>query len=257
MNTKKNTKVNKSLRKILPKTGGRDFSGKISVRHIGGRHKRFYRLVDFKRDKFNVPGKVVEIEYDPNRSSFIAQVSYIDGEKRYILSPEGLKLGDSVVSGEKVEAKVGNAMPLKNTPVGTVVHNIELTPGKGGQFIRSAGTSATLMAVEGEFALLRLSSGEVRKVPANSMATVGVVSNPDWKNTFWGKAGRIRHFGIRPTVRGVAMSPRDHPHGGGEGRSGIGMSSPKSPWGKPTLGKKTRKKSKYSNRMIVERRKRS
>lgn len=245
----------KPLTKILYKTGGRDASGKISVRHIGGRHKRFYREVDFKRDKFNILGKVASIEYDPNRTSFIALINYTDGEKRYILAPTGLILGDTIISGEKVEVKVGNALPLKSIPVGTPIHNIELIPGKGGQIVRSAGSSAALMAVEGNFAQVRLASGEVRRISKEAMATVGAVSNADWKNSLWGKAGRIRHFGIRPTVRGVAMSPRDHPHGGGEGRSGIGMSSPKSPWGKKTLGKRTRKKSKSSNKYIVQRRK--
>ena len=245
----------KSLTKILYKTGGRDASGKISTRHIGGRHKRFYRQVDFKRDKFNIPGKVAAIEYDPNRTSFIALINYADGEKRYILAPTGLAVGDSVASGEKVEVKVGNALPLKSIQVGTPIHNIELTPGRGGQIVRSAGSSATLMAIEGDHAHVRLASGEVRRIPKESLATVGAVSNADWKNTVFGKAGRMRHYGVRPTVRGVAMSPRDHPHGGGEGRSGIGMSSPKSPWGKKTLGKRTRKKTKSSNRYIVQRRK--
>lgn len=245
----------KSLTSVLQKTGGRDSSGKISVRHIGGRNKRFYRLIDFKRDKFNVPGKVFSIEYDPNRTSYIAQINYADGEKRYILSPDGLKRGDIVIAGESVEVQIGNSLPLKNIPVGTVIHNIELTPGRGGQIVRSAGASATLMAVEGGYAHVRLASGEVRRILENSMATIGAVSNQEWKNTFWGKAGRKRHMGIRPTVRGVAMSPRDHPHGGGEGRSGIGMKSPKSPWGKRTLGKRTRKKNKASNKYIVQRRK--
>ncbi|OGY28966.1 MAG: 50S ribosomal protein L2 [Candidatus Woykebacteria bacterium RIFCSPHIGHO2_12_FULL_45_10] len=246
----------KTLKKILLKTGGRDSSGKISTRHIGGRHKRFLRVIDFKRDKFGIPAKVVSIEYDPNRSSLIAQLNYIDGEKRYILVPQGLEVGDRVVSGEKAEIKVGNSMPLKNIPVGTALHNIEMMPGKGGQLARSAGGSAILMAKEAPYAHLKLPSGEVRKVLTNCMATVGTLSRSDWKNVTFGKAGRKRRMGIRPTVRGVAMSPRDHPHGGGEGRSGIGMPSPKSPWGKLTLGKKTRKKNKASNQMVVERRKR-
>ncbi|MDP2671830.1 MAG: 50S ribosomal protein L2 [bacterium] len=246
----------KSLTTILRKTGGRDNKGHISTRHIGGRHKRFLRVVDFKRDKFNIPAKVVSLEYDPNRSSLIAQLNYVDGEKRYILAPEGLEVGDKVVSGEKVDVRVGNSMPLKSVPLGTVVHGIELIPGRGAQIVRSAGSSAVLMAKEAPYANLKLPSGEVRKILLTCMATVGVLGRADWKNMTFGKAGRKRHLGIRPTVRGVAMSPRDHPHGGGEGRSGIGMSSPKTPWGKPTLGKKTRKKNKQSNKFIVERRKR-
>ncbi len=245
----------KSLTHALSKTGGRDASGKVSVRHIGGRHKRLYRAVDFKRDKFNIPAKVVSIEYDPNRTAFIAQLNFVDGEKRYIIAPDTLKVGDKVISGENVEISSGNSLPLKNIPVGTTVHNIELTPGRGGQIARSAGTNATLMAKEGGLAHLKMPSGEVRKVSHDGLATIGVVSKVDWKNVIFGKAGRKRHMGIRPTVRGVAMSPRDHPHGGGEGRSGIGMSSPKSPWGKPTLGKKTRKKNKHSGGLIIERRK--
>ena len=244
----------KILRLPLSQTAGRDVSGHISTRHKGHHHKRFYRLIDFKRDKFNVPAKVAAIEYDPNRSSFIAQLNYADGEKRYITAPLGLEVGEGVVSGEKVEAKVGNTMPLKNMPIGTIVHNVEITPGKGGKIVRSAGNSATLQALDGGFAILKLPSGEVRKVSAEAMATVGVVSNQDWKNIHWGKAGRMRHRGIKPTVRGVAMSPRDHPHGGGEGKSGIGMASPKSPWGKPTMGKRTRKRKRYSDKLIIKRR---
>jgi large subunit ribosomal protein L2 len=246
----------KRLTRILTKTGGRDSAGHISTRHIGGRHKRFLRLIDFKRDKFNIASKVVSIEYDPNRSSLIAQLNYVDGEKRYILAPEGLEVGDKVMSGEKVEIRVGNALPLRNIPLGSVIHNVEMIPGKGAQMARSAGTSVTLMAKEAPYANLKLPSGEVRKVALTAMATIGVLGRADWKNIVFGKAGRKRRMGIRPTVRGVAMSPRDHPHGGGEGRSGIGMSSPKSPWGKKTLGKKTRKKNKISNKFIVERRKR-
>lgn len=244
----------KSLFEIIPKTGGRDSSGKISVRHIGGRHKRFYRKVDFKRDKFGIGAKVASIEYDPNRSSSIALLYYVDGEKRFILAPDGLEVGNKVISGEKVDIKPGNTMPLKNIPVGLQIHNVELTPGKGGQIIRSAGSYATLAAKEGKYAHIRLPSGELRKVPLDSLATIGQISNLDWRNRSFGKAGRKRHIGIRPTVRGVAMSPRDHPHGGGEGRSGIGMSSPKSPTGKKTLGKKTRK-AKSSDKLIIERRK--
>jgi large subunit ribosomal protein L2 len=253
----KKVKVVKPVRRLLEtlhKTGGRDSRGQISVRHIGGRHKRLYRKIDFRRDKFGIEAKVASIEYDPNRNANIAQLHYIDGEKRYIISPEELKVSDVVVSGEKVEAKPGNSMPLKNTPVGFQVHNIELTPGKGAQIVRSAGAAAILAAKEGKYAHVRLPSGELRKVPLNSLATIGQIGNVELKNTIRGKAGRSRHLGIRPTVRGLAMSPRDHPHGGGEGRSGIGMSSPKSPTGKKTLGKKTRK-AKPSNKLILERRK--
>lgn len=245
----------KRLTSALPKTGGRDASGQVSVRQIGGRHKRLYREIDFKRNKFDVVGKVVSVEYDPNRTCFIAQVNYIDGEKRYILAPLGLEIGVEVASGEKVEIRMGNAMPLKNIPVGTVIHNVELIPGRGGAIVRSAGASATLMAKEGGFAHLRLPSTEVRKVSVNCMATIGSLGNLDWKNITLGKAGRSRRMGIRPTVRGVAQNPSSHPHGGGEGRSGIGMSSPKSRWGKKTLGKKTRNKRK-SNKLIVQGRKR-
>jgi large subunit ribosomal protein L2 len=245
----------KRLTSVLGKTGGRDVAGHVSVRHIGGRHKRLYRVVDFRRDKFDVPGKVVSIEYDPNRTSFIAQINYKDGEKRYILAPIDLEVGAEVCSGEKVEIKTGNAMPLKSIPVGTTIHNVELVPGRGGAIVRSAGASATLMAKEGIWAHLRLPSTEIRKVNINCLATVGSLGNLDWKNITLGKAGRARNMGIRPTVRGVAQNPSSHPHGGGEGRSGIGMSSPKTPWGKKTLGKKTRNK-KRNNKMIVQGRKR-
>src|SRR3989344_2287177 len=245
----------KGLTTALTKTGGRDSRGRISTRHIGGRHKRQYRKIDFNRDKFNIPARVASIEYDPNRSAFIAVLNYVDGEKRYILAPNGLNIGDKIVSGEKIDINVGNATRLKNMPIGTVTHNIELNPGRGGQIARSAGVSATLMAKDAGYAHLKMPSGEIRKVSENSMATIGVVSKQDWKNITLGKAGKSRNKGIRPTVRGVAMSPRDHPHGGGEGRSGIGMSSPKSPTGKRTLGKKTRRP-KSSDRFILERRKR-
>lgn len=245
----------KPLRVILPKTGGRDVTGQISVRHQAGRHKRLYRVIDFKRDKFGIPGVVSSIEYDPNRSTYISLITYVDGEKRYILSPQDLKVGQVVISDQRVEPRVGNAGPLKNLPVGTVVHNVELRPGSGGKLVRSAGSSAVFMALEEGWAHLKLPSREVRKVPEDSLATVGALSNPDWKNRVLGSAGRKRRLGIKPTVRGVAMSPRDHPHGGGEGRSGIGMPSPKSPWGKPTLGKKTRKKVKLSDKLIIQRRK--
>ena len=244
----------KNLMEILPKSGARDAGGQISVRHIGGRHKRLYRQVDFKRDKFEVEARVAAIEYDPNRNTNVALLYYADGEKRYILAPTGLKVGEKIISGEKTEVKSGNAMPLKNIPVGIQVHNIELTPGKGGQLVRGAGGVATVAAKEGTFAHLRLPSGELRKVPIEGLATIGQLGNLNWKNIPVGKAGRTRHRGIRPTVRGVAMSPRDHPHGGGEGRSGIGMSSPKSPTGKKTLGKKPRR-SKPSDKLILERRK--
>lgn len=245
----------KSLTHGLSKTGGRDSIGHISTRHIGGGHKRSYREIDFSREKFDVPAKVFSIEYDPNRSAYIARVYYADGEKRYILAPDGLSAGDSIISGEKVEINVGNATQLKSMPIGTIIHNIELVPGRGGQLARSAGVSATLMARDKGYAHIRMPSGEIRRVPEKSKATIGVVSKQDWKNITTGKAGRNRNRGIRPTVRGLAMSPADHPHGGGEGKSGIGMSSPKSPWGKRTLGKKTRKKNKPSSKFIVERRK--
>ncbi|OGY24177.1 MAG: 50S ribosomal protein L2 [Candidatus Woykebacteria bacterium RBG_13_40_15] len=248
------TKPVKSLREILVKTGGRDFSGQVSVRHIGGRQKRFYRIIDFKRDKFNIEGSVAAIEYDPNRNVKVALINYVDGEKRYIIAPEGLEIGDKIISAEKAEIKAGNALPLKNIPIGVQVNCIELVPGKGAILARTAGSYATVSAKEGSFAHLRLPSGELRKLVSENIATVGQLSNIDWKNRSLGKAGRTRHIGVRPTVRGVAMSPRDHPHGGGEGRSGIGMSSPKSPTGKKTLGKKTRK-SKYSDKFILERRK--
>ena len=249
----KPVKVVKSLLQTLPKTGGRDSTGKISVRHIGGRHKRFYRKLDFKRNKFGIEARVAMIGYDPNRNAKIALLHYIDGEKKYILAPEGLQIDDRIISGEKVEVKPGNSMPLKNIPLGIQVHNIELVPNKGGQLVRSAGAAAILSAKEGKFAHLKMPSGEIRKIPLNAMATIGQIGNVNAKNIISGKAGRKRHLGIRPTVRGVAMSPRDHPHGGGEGRSGIGMSSPKSPTGKKTLGKKTRR-AKPSDKLILERR---
>mgnify|MGYP001606123881 CR=1 FL=1 len=242
------------LKFIKKKHSGRDSSGKVTVRHQGGDHKRFVRLVDFKRDKTGVIGKVVSIEYDPNRTSDLALIQYRDGDKRYILRPEGLNLNDTVVSGPDVEIKVGNALPMSKLPIGTVIHNVELTPGKGGQLARSAGNSAVVSANEENFVNLKLPSGEVRKVKSQGMATVGSLGNADWKNTFFGKAGRKRHMGIRPTVRGVAQNPRSHPHGGGEGRSGIGMPGPKTYTGRPAVGK-TRKKKKYSNKYILQRRK--
>ncbi len=247
------TTPERSLLRPLQRVAGRNNAGRITIRHRGGGHKRLYRVIDFKRDKFGVPGRVVSIEYDPNRSARIALVAYADGEKRYILAPLGLQVGAQVMSGPEAEIRVGNALPLRNIPLGTMVHNIELYPGRGGQLVRSAGTQAQLMAREGEYALVRLPSGEVRRVLASCMATVGQVSNPDHANISLGKAGRKRWLGWRPTVRGSAMDPDSHPHGGGEGRSPIGMPGPKTPWGKPALGYKTRK-NKATDKYIVRRR---
>ena len=244
----------KSLLAPNKKHAGRNKQGKITVRHKGGGHKTKYRLIDFKRNKLNVPAKVAGIEYDPNRSAFIALLHYLDGEKRYILAPLGLKVGDMVVAGEDADIIPGNAQPIANIPVGTLIHNIELRPGSGGQLVRSAGTYAQLMAKEDSYAQVRLPSGEVRRVPINGYATIGTVGNTDHENVRIGKAGRSRNMGIRPTVRGSVMNPVDHPHGGGEGKSPIGMPSPVTPWGKPALGLKTRKRKKYSNRLIVKRR---
>lgn len=244
----------KNLKVIKKKMSGRDVHGQVVVRHKGGQHKRFFRMIDFRRDKTDILGRVVGIEYDPNRTADIALVHYVDGDKRYILAPNELKVEDSVVSGKEVDIKVGNALPLSHIPVGTVVHNIELHPGRGGQLARSAGTSAIVSAREGDFVHLKLPSGEVRRVHAVGMATVGQLGNIEWKDEVIGKAGRSRHMGIRPTVRGVAMNPRSHPHGGGEGRSGIGMPSPKNYSGRIAVGK-TRNKKKYSNKFIVQRRK--
>jgi large subunit ribosomal protein L2 len=245
----------KSLLKPIVSTAGKNAQGRTTSRFRGGGHKRRYRMVDFKRTKDNVPGKVASIEYDPNRSADIALLHYADGEKRYILAPVGIAVGATVISGtENVDVRPGNAMPLSAMPVGTIVHNIELSPGKGGQMCRSAGASAQLMAKEGKFAHLRLPSGEMRMVYIGCRASVGQVANPEHSNITIGKAGRQRWFGRRPHVRGVAMTPRDHPHGGGEGRSPIGRKSPMSPWGKPTLGPKTRKKGKASDKFIVKRR---
>lgn len=243
------------LKRILPKKSGRDSSGHVSVRHQGGRQKRFLRIIDWRRDKFNLPAQVTAIEYDPNRTADLALVQYPDGQRRYILCPDGLKMGDTVVSGEKVEIKIGNALLLANVPVGTLVHNVEIHPGRGGQAIRSAGSSAAVTVQEGNYTQLKMPSGEIRRFDSKCLATVGQVGNLNWQNVKIGKAGRKRLMGVRPTVRGVAQNPRSHPHGGGEGRSGIGMPSPKSPWGKPTLGKRTRKKNKYSNKDIIKRRK--
>ncbi|OGH13672.1 MAG: 50S ribosomal protein L2 [Candidatus Levybacteria bacterium RIFCSPLOWO2_02_FULL_37_10] len=244
----------RKLKTIKKKQSGRDVSGRVSVRHQGGEHKRFLRAIDFRRDKKNITGKVVGIEYDPNRTSDIALIQYDDGEKRYILAPEGLKLNDIVISGAQADLKVGNAMPLSQIPIGTFVHNIEITPGRGGQMARSAGTSAAIAAHEDGYVHLRLPSKEVRKVRSSGFATIGNLGNIDWKNEVIGSAGRKRHMGIRPTVRGVAQNPRSHPHGGGEGRTGIGMPGPKTYRGRSAVGK-TRRKNKYSNKCILQRRK--
>lgn len=244
----------KSLLVPLKKNAGRNSQGKITVRHRGGGEKRKYRIIDFKRDKDNIPAKVAAIEYDPNRTANIALLHYADGEKRYIIAPYKLSVGDTVISGENVDIKVGNALPLKNIPVGTVIHNIELKPGKGGQLVRSAGNSAQLMAKEGKYVQVRLPSGEVRMINSLCKATIGQVGNLDHENITIGKAGRKRHLGFRPTVRGSAMNPNDHPHGGGEGRAPIGRPTPVTPWGKPTIGYKTRKKNKASDKYIVKRR---
>ncbi|HYM65355.1 MAG TPA: 50S ribosomal protein L2 [Candidatus Sulfotelmatobacter sp.] len=244
----------KSLRFIKKKNSGRDSSGQVSVRHQGGAHKRYIRMIDFKRDKKNVEGVVVSLEYDPNRTCDIALIQYQDGDKRYILAPEGLKLKDKVISGDNADIKVGNAMALSFMPIGTVVHNIELTPGRGGQIARGSGTGAIVAAKEGNFVHLKLPSGELRKVLANNLATVGTLGNTEWKNKVFKKAGTKRHMGIRPTVRGVAQNPRSHPHGGGEGRSGIGMTTPKTFAGRRAVGK-TRNRKKYSNKNILQRRK--
>ena len=244
----------KSLLVPLKKNSGRNGHGKITVRHRGGGNRRKYRIIDFKRNKDGIPAKVATIEYDPNRTANIALLNYADGEKRYILAPVGIKVGDTLLSGPDADIKPGNALALKNMPVGTVVHNIELKAGKGAQLVRSAGVSAQLMAKEGNKALLRLPSGEMRYVSIECKATIGQVGNVEHANETIGKAGRKRHMGIRPTVRGSVMNPNDHPHGGGEGRSPIGRPSPVTPWGKPALGYKTRKKNKASNKLIVSRR---
>jgi large subunit ribosomal protein L2 len=244
----------RSLLAPLNKNAGRNSYGRITVRHRGGGNRKKYRIIDFKRQKFDMPATVLTLEYDPNRSAFIALIQYEDGEKSYILAPVGLKVGDKVEAGAGVDIKPGNALPLANIPTGTFVHNVELNPGRGGQLARSAGNAAQLMAKEGAYALLRLPSGELRNVPINCMATIGQVSNTDHVNVKIGKAGRTRHLGIRPTVRGSVMNPNDHPHGGGEGKSPIGRPGPVTPWGKPALGYKTRDKKKASNKMIVRRR---
>ena len=243
----------KSLLETKKKTGGRNSYGRITVRHIGGGNRQKYRVIDFKRNKDNIPAKVASIEYDPNRSAYIALLNYVDGEKRYILAPIGLAVGDVVESGENAEIKAGNALPLVKIPVGSVVHNIEFVPGRGGKIARSAGISAQFMALDGGYAILRMPSGEMRKVPENCRATIGQVGNLEHEITSIGKAGVKRHMGIRPTVRGSAMNPVDHPHGGGEGRAPIGHAGPMTPWGKPALGYKTRKKKNRSNKLIIKR----
>jgi len=247
-------KKEKSLTRGIKKRAGRNNQGKITIRHRGGGAKKILREVDFKMDKFDIPAKVLAIEYDPNRNANIALIKYLDGEKRYILAPQGLTVDQQIISSEKkVKIALGNRLKLIDIPTGTFVHNIELEPGGGGKIVRSAGGLATLMTIEGGFAQLKLPSGEIRLVPENCRASIGQVSNPDWRNIRWGKAGRIRNRGIRPTVRGKAMNPVDHPHGGGEGKSPIGLIHPKTPWGKPALGVKTRKNKKYDH-LILQRR---
>lgn len=248
-------KPEKSLLRTIKKQGGRNNQGKITVRHHGGGAKRKYRIIDFKRNKDGIVGTVASIEYDPNRSANIALINYADGEKRYIIAPKGIKVGMKIESGENADIKVGNCLPLKNIPEGTLVHNIEMKPGKGGQMARSAGASVQILGREGDYTLLRLSSGEVRKVLSVCRATIGEVGNADYELVNIGKAGRKRHMGVRPTVRGSVMNPNDHPHGGGEGGAPIGRKSPVTPWGKPALGYKTRDKKKASNKLIVRRRK--
>ncbi len=243
----------RSLLVSMNHSGGRNATGRITVRHIGGGNRQKYRIIDFKRNKDNIPAKVAGIEYDPNRTANIALLVYADGEKRYILAPVGLNVGDTVVSGSDVDIKVGNCLPLSAIPVGTVIHNIELYAGRGGCIARSAGIAAQLMAKENKGAIVRMPSGEMRYIPLNCRATIGMVGNVDNELVSLGKAGRKRHMGVRPTVRGVVMNPCDHPHGGGEGKSPIGMPSPVTPWGKPALGHKTRKKKKASNKMIIKR----
>ena len=245
----------KSLTKIKVKTGGRNNQGKMTVRHIGGGAKRKYRLIDYKRNKIGITGKVATIEYDPNRSANIALINYRDGEKRYIIAPKGLEVGMILENGRDADIKVGNALPLEAIPVGTVVHCIELKPGKGAEICRSAGASAQILGRDGKYVILRLQSGETRKILGTCMATIGVVGNEDYELVNLGKAGRKRHMGIRPTNRGSVMNPNDHPHGGGEGRTPVGRTSPMTPWGKPALGYKTRKNKKASSKLIVSRKK--
>jgi len=241
----------KSLLVTLKRQAGRNNQGRVTVRHHGGGNRPKYRVVDFRREKLGVPAKVAAIEYDPNRTARIALLHYADGEKRYILAPVGLVVGDTILSSTNAEIKPGNTLPITAIPVGTIIHNVELQKGKGGQLVRSAGTGAQLMAKEGKYAQVRLPSGEVRYVSVECMATIGSIGNPEWNTIKLGKAGRKRHMGWRPTVRGAVMSPRDHPHGGGEGKVGVGMTGPKTPWGKPALGKKTRRR-KYTDRFIVK-----
>lgn len=245
----------KSLMTILPKKSGRNNTGQVTARHQGGREKRFLRKIDFKRDKHNIVGKIVDFSYDPNRNVEIVLVNYTDGEKRYILRPIGLNVSDTIVAGTNVEVKIGNSLPLSQIPIGTPIHNLELSRGRGGQMVRGAGTMATVLSKEENFVHVKLPSGEVRKIHTGCFATIGQVANVDFKNKKIGKAGRSRHMGRRPKVRGTAQNPRSHPHGGGEGRSGEGMKQAKTPWGKPARGKKTRNKNKYSNRYIVQKRK--
>ena len=246
-------KPEKSLLETKKKNAGRNKQGKITVRHQGGGNRQKYRIIDFKRNKLDIPAKVATIEYDPNRSAFIALLNYVDGEKRYILAPLGLQVGETVIASATADIKPGNALPIRNIPLGTLIHNIEIVPGRGGQLVRSAGDAAQLMAKEGKNAQVRLPSGEVRLVSMDSKATIGTVGNTDHSNVRIGKAGRTRHMGIRPSVRGVVMNPCDHPHGGGEGKSPVGMPAPVTPWGKPALGLKTRKHKKYSDKKIVKR----
>ena len=247
-------KPEKSLLAPISKKAGRNNQGKITVRHQGGGEKRKYRIIDFKRNKFDIEGTVASVEYDPNRSSNICLINYADGEKRYILAPKGIKVGMKVISSENADIKLGNTLPIANIPVGTTVHNVELKPGKGGELARSAGSSVQILGREGNYVLVRLTSGEVRKVLGTCLATVGEVGNEDYGLVKLGKAGRKRHMGVRPTVRGSVMNPNDHPHGGGEGKAPVGRSGPMTPWGKPALGYKTRKKNKASNKLIVSRR---
>ena len=248
-------KPEKSLLAPISKKAGRNNQGKITVRHQGGGEKRKYRIIDFKRNKFGIEGTVASVEYDPNRSSNICLINYADGEKRYILAPKGIKVGMKVISSENADIKIGNALPIANIPVGTTVHNVELKPGKGGELARSAGSSVQILGREGNYVLVRLTSGEVRKVLGTCLATVGEVGNEDYGLVKLGKAGRKRHMGVRPTVRGSVMNPNDHPHGGGEGKAPVGRSGPMTPWGKPALGYKTRKNKKASDKYIVSRRK--
>ena len=248
------TTPERSLLVSKKKTAGRNNQGKITVRHHGGGNRQKYRIIDFKRSKDGVPATVTAIEYDPNRTANIALICYADGEKAYILAPEGLKVGMKIMNGKDAEVRTGNCLPLSEIPIGTMVHNVELMPGKGGQMVRAAGNGAQLMAKEGKFATLRLPSGEMRMVPIECRASIGVIGNGDHNLINYGKAGRVRHMGVRPTVRGSVMNPNDHPHGGGEGKTGIGRPGPTTPWGKPALGLKTRKAKKHSNKLIVRRR---